>query len=265
MCSLRIKKNIKKVQNPTVSYAGNYSHWKDAVANSSGYDDSKIINKATKSFEKVLAGYYKCERDTFLFDKYQYSLPLLLGLCFTQKKVGHIQLLDFGGSFASNYFRNLDVLQEFDLTWTVVEQKKIVQNAREMITGIDNVSFVEEKDLNNLITNRGYNVVLFGSCLQFFEKPHEIVAKLSHNSVKSIIIEQTPIVHNDTSKLTVQKVGSPLYEASYPAWHFAEKELISWFKDNYELKYTFNGPHIINKWDEFQSQLEDYVFTRREL
>ena len=71
---------------PTISYDGNYECWEDAIADSKGYQDMEILNKATQSFEKILLGKYKCERDTFLFDKFQYSLPLLVGLNLVQKK-----------------------------------------------------------------------------------------------------------------------------------------------------------------------------------
>ena len=113
---------LRSKEYPTVSYHGNYSQWKDAIAHSVGYQDDKILEKATQSFEKIISGEFKCERDTFLFDHFQYSLPLLLGLNFIQQNEKKISLLDFGGSFASGYFRNFDVLKQFDLLWTVVER-----------------------------------------------------------------------------------------------------------------------------------------------
>lgn len=250
--------------NPTVSYEGNYLHWEDAVAASKGYEDSEIINKATQAFEEIVAGKHKCERDTFLYDEFQYSLPLLLGLNFMQRKVGKIHLLDFGGSFASSYFRNLDIVQEFDLSWTVIEQTSIVQKARRMTKGTEQLLFFEERELESLISNRAYNIILFGSCLQFLEKPKAVVSKLLHDALQTVVIEQTPVTQNGVSKLTVQQVGKPLYESSYPAWHFDEKDLLSWFENAFQLKYRFNGPHVINRCDGFFSQLEDYVFTRKE-
>lgn len=259
-CIRKIK--INKKTESTVSYFGNFSCWKDAISISKGYNDIEIINKATKSFKKVLSGEFKCERDTFLFNEYQYSLPLLLGLCFTQKKVNKIKLLDFGGSFASCYYRNLDALKQFDLSWTVVEQKSIVENAKKMIPEHKDLSFIKESELPQIIEKQDYNIVLFGSCLQFFEKPFDIISKVIHESVNTVILEQTPVIHQSSlSKITVQKIGKPLYESSYPAWHFAEKELLSWFKNKFKLRYRFNGPHIINNCEGFQSQLEDYVFT----
>ena len=259
------KIKINKITESTVSYFGNFSCWEDAISKSKGYNDIEILKKTTESFKKVLSGKFKCERDTYLFKEYQYSLPLLLGLCFTQKKVNKIKLLDFGGSFASCYYRNFDALKQFDLNWTVVEQKRIVENAKNMIPEDKSLSFIEESELQQIKEKRDYNVVLFGSCLQFFEKPFDIISKVIGDSVKTVILEQTPVIHESTlSRITVQKVGKPLYESSYPAWHFSEKELLSWFKDRFKLRYRFNGPHIINNCEGFQSQLEDYVFTIKE-
>ncbi len=248
---------------PTVSYEGDYESWNYAKDASSGYNDIIIANKAEQSFKEILAGNYKCERDTFLFKEFQYSLPLLLGLNLTQKEVAKINVLDFGGSFASSYFRNLDVLKEFDLQWTVIELSDLVRKARIMTKEFDQLLFLKEEDLDYLISTKAYNFVIFGSCLQFLENPEESASKVIHDSVKTIVVEQTPVKQNGTSKLTVQHVCKPVYESSYPAWHFAEDEIMSWFSEDFDLRYKFNGPHIVNECDGFQSQLEDYVFTRK--
>ena len=251
-------------ENPEVSYHGNYKNWDDALADSIGYQDEKIFFKTVQSFKKIISGEFKCERDTILFDQYEYSLPLLLGLNFFQKKKKNFSLLDFGGSFASAYFRNFDVVKEFDLIWTVIEQPKIVRQARSMVGNFDQLCFLEESELNRLISENRYSVVLFGSCLQFLKNPKQTVAKLLHNDLQVVIIERTPILYGSSTKLTVQQVNKPIYDSSYPAWHFAESELMSWFSNDFDLRYKFNGPHILNECDGFESQLEDYVFTRKE-
>jgi putative methyltransferase (TIGR04325 family) len=254
---------LRSKERPTIAYHGNYLQWKDAIAHSVGYQDEQILEKATQSFTKIISGEFKCERDTFLFDHFQYSLPLLLGLNFIQQNEKKISLLDFGGSFASGYFRNFDVLKRFNLLWTVVEQPNLVKRASSMTSNFPELYFKTENELNDLISEMEYNVVLFGSCLQFLQTPKQIVEKLSHSGLQAFVIERTPIVYEENTKLTVQQIREPIYESSYPAWHFAENELMSWFTDDFDLRYKFNGPHIINKCDGFQSQLEDYVFTRK--
>jgi len=254
---------FRSKRKPTVSYHGNYSQWKDAIDHSVGYQDDKILEKATQSFEKIISGEFKCERDTFLFNQFQYSLPLLLALNFIQQRIEKLSVLDFGGSFASGYFRNFDVLKQFNLLWTVVEQPNLVERASSMTRNYSELCFKTVNELNDLISKMEYNVVLFGSCLQFLQTPKQIVEKLSHSKLQAFVIERTPIVYEENTKLTVQEIHEPIYESSYPAWHFSEKELMSWFTYDFELRYKFNGPHIINKCDGFQSQLEDYVFTRK--
>ena len=255
--------NTDDKERPTVFYEGNYKKWEDTVASSQGYQDAKIFEKSKQSFSKVLSGEFKCERDTVLFEDYQYSLPLLLGLIFTQKKVKRIHVLDFGGSFASCYFRNFDILQEFDIEWTVLEQKEIVDIAKSLLPNDSKLNFIKNNDLEDFRNKKYYNVILFGSSLQFFEKPSEIVSNLTHDGVLSTIILQTPVTYNVPSKITVQHVNEPIYKATYPAWHFAEIELLSWFEKDFELRYKFQGPHIVNECDNFTSKYEDYVFTRK--
>ncbi len=254
---------FRSKKKPTVSYHGNYSQWKDAFAHSVGYQDDKILEKTTQSFEKIISGEFKCERDTFLFNQFQYSLPLLLALNFIQQRVKKLSVLDYGGSFASGYFRNFDVLKQLDLLWTVVEQANLVKRAYSMTRNYPDLCFKTENELNDLTSGMDYNVVLFGSCLQFLQNPKQIVEKLFHSKIEAIVIERTPIVYEENTKLTVQEIHEPIYESSYPAWHFSEKELMSWFTNDFELRYKFNGPHIINQCDGFQSQLEDFVFTRK--
>ena len=247
----------------TVSYKGSFESWEQATKNSIGYDSECILKKSNDSFDKIITGVQKCEKDTISFDEYQYSLPLLLGLNYISKAdKDNLNVLDFGGSFASSYFRNFDILENLDINWTVVEQKKIVEIALAKVKHINNLSFITSSELDHEKKKKSYNVVLFGSSLQFMQSPSDTIKNVIHQGVESIIFEQTPVVNSGERKLTVQKVREPIYDASYPAWHFNEKELVKWIGSTYRLRHKSINPHVTNHCEGFESKLFDFVFTK---
>lgn len=88
-------------------FFGNFSTRKDAVNASTGYNSDEIIKKVKESLLKVKSGEAIYERDSVLFDKINYSWPLLAGLLWiASQKADRLNLIDFGGSLGSSYFQN---------------------------------------------------------------------------------------------------------------------------------------------------------------
>ena len=76
-----------------------------------------------------------------------------------------------------------------------------------------------------------------------------------------MIFEQTPFVLSGSRQLTVQQIQEPIYDSSYPAWHFEENEFMTWIGDKYELRFKSHNPHVTNYCNKFTSTLIDLVFT----
>lgn len=246
-----------------VFYTGPFSNWSEAVSSSTGYCNSTITQKAVSAITKILSGEKKCEKDTILFDEYQYSLPLILGLNFTLKYIKQkITILDYGGSFASSFFRNFDILSNFNIRWIVVEQEHIVNIAKEKLYQFNNLEFISTSNFKTANPCLDYDVLLLGSSLQFLKHPEIELKILLKPCVKSLIFEQTPFVISGSTQLTVQQIREPIYDASYPAWHFDENEFLSWIGNHYQIKYQTHNPHVRNKCGNFTSTLKDYVFTQ---
>src|ERR1700686_2222088 len=88
-------------------FVGNYAAWADAKAASSGYVSDIILEKVKISLQKVKNGEAQFERDSVLFDKIEYSWPLLAGLLWVASREGNrLNLVDFGGSLGSSYYQN---------------------------------------------------------------------------------------------------------------------------------------------------------------
>src|SRR3954454_17330299 len=58
-------------------WSGDYKKWEDAKQLTHSYDDSIILDKVKQALLKVKSGEAVYERDSVLFDKIQYSWPLL--------------------------------------------------------------------------------------------------------------------------------------------------------------------------------------------
>ncbi len=246
-----------------VTYIGPFNSWSEALNSSTGYYDPAITVKAVSALNKILSGEKTCEKDTILFDDYQYSLPLILGINYILKSIkGKIVVLDYGGSFASSFFRNFDILKGFDIQWIVVEQENIVEIARKKLNHFKELKFITDSDFKKTDNSFHYDIVLFGSSLQFLKNPSLEISKLLHRGLRSMIFEQTPFVVTGSRQLTVQQIKEPIYVSSYPAWHFEECEFMTWIGNKYKLRYKSQNPHVTNYCDNFTSVLNDLVFTK---
>jgi putative methyltransferase (TIGR04325 family) len=246
----------------SVSYIGPFTTWDEAVNASTGYNDPTITKKAVSALNMILSGEKLCEKDTILFDEYQYSLPLILGINYIAKSInGKIVVLDYGGGFASSFFRNIDILRQFDIHWIVIEQEDVVKIAIQKLSSFRELQFISVSDFKEEKETIEYDVLLFGSSLQFLENPELEVSKVINEGVKSIIFEQTPFVISGSRQLTVQQIREPIYDSSYPAWHFDQNEFLAWIGNQYELRYKSHNPHVMNYCNNFASTLKDYVFT----
>ena len=249
--------------NEVVSYSGNYTTWGEAESESKGYDQKNIFEKNLFALEQILAGNKKCEKDTILFDDYQYSFPTILGLNFALNQEDNpISVLDYGGGFASSYFRNYKVLKNFQLNWAVVEQDHIVEVGTQKFKDINQISFLTNAQLHESVDKFNFDIVLLGSSIQFFANPAKILKSFYSQNLNSIVVEQTPFVKHGPSRITIQNVKEPVYDASYPAWHFNEIEFRSWIPPHFETEYRMVNPHVSNTCLGFTSYLIDIVFVR---
>jgi putative methyltransferase (TIGR04325 family) len=75
-----LKKNSK------YGWKGSYSNWQTAIQHSKGYNASNILQKIKGATLKVKTGEAVYERDSVLFEKIEYSWPLLASLMWVATK-----------------------------------------------------------------------------------------------------------------------------------------------------------------------------------
>ena len=230
-------------------FRGEYKDWETAQCFSIGYDSEVILNKTKDALLKVKNGEAVYERDSFLFDKVQYSWPILSALLYVASNNDNkLNLIDFGGSLGSSYYQNrafLDSLKE--LKWNIIEQSSVVKCGQENFTN-EHLGFYSQID--ECMKENSPMVAFISGTLQYLPKPYDILDQLFKNKIEFILFDRL-VVNDCRDLITVQNVDPVIYAASYPLWIFKEKNIIDYFaKNNYELMVDFDslgGNFIIQK------------------
>jgi putative methyltransferase (TIGR04325 family) len=236
---------INRILKRNIAIIGNYSSWKKALENSTGYNDDKIFLKLKESFLKILDGKAQYERDTVLFYGKKINYPLIQIINQVRVKLKKkIDILDFGGSFASIYFQNKSILKNnLFYSWSVVEQKKIIKYAtskqiyKRLIGLYDNLYFYP--CLINFYKYHNPDLALFSGVLQYLKQPYDVLQSLIEKKVKYILILRTPL-HDKQEQIMVQIVPKSIYKSSYPIRIFNDKDFLNFFKNHNYKRVKIN-------------------------
>ncbi len=237
-----LKKIYRSVFPVTKKYGwfGNYKCWDEAMKHSKGYNANNILKKVKHAVLKVKNGEAVYERDSVLFDKIQYSQPLLDTFKLIADEYNlYLNVIDFGGSLGSSYFQNRNFLSHLkSLTWNVVEQTHFVACGNEFIKD-DHLQFYNSID--DALKNNPAQVLFLSSVLQYLEMPYVRIKEFLNYNFKYIIIDRTAFIEGEKDRLTVQKVPPEIYNASYPSWFFSEHKFVTAFLNKYELLSQFDS------------------------
>lgn len=238
------------------SFWGNYISWKAATKASSGYDNPELLEKVVASAKRVRDGHAVYARDGVNFQEVEYSWPMVAGLMCLAAAQGELNVLDFGGAFGSSYlqFKSLALSME-KFSWNIIEQEKMVQVGRKEFTQ-DSLDFYSSID--ECLNEKKCNVVVAASVLQYMPDPMSTIDSLASVGAEMIIVDRTPFwLSQHEKQLSVQKVKSSIYKASYPCWFFNYEELLQRFKSH--------GYDVFNEYkDSIADDVYVNVFTRAE-
>ena len=231
---IKSKNQVKAIH----GWFGNYKTWQQAKDDCTGYDNPEILNKVKEAILKVKNGEAVYERDSVIFDKLEYSAPLLNMLkSIAKENDNKLNILDFGGSLGSTYFQYRSLLTDLNkINWFVVEQPHFVECGKKFIEDI-NLKFYHTID--EVLQKNNISVLFLSSVIQYFEKPYEFIDKILQYDFKYIIIDRTAFIENEHERITTQIVPEFIYHASYPAWFFNENKFISVMHKKYEIVDSF--------------------------
>ena len=240
---VKILKKIFIKEKLQYGWFGNYSTWEQAKSNCTGYESDIILEKCKNAFLKVKNGEAVYERDSVLFDKVEYSYPLLAGLMWVAAQYsGKLNVIDFGGSLGSTYFQNKLFLKDLnDVKWNIVEQEKFVDAGKELISNEELSFFYSIKECYDYYKNEKPNSIILSGVIQYMEDPLLFLKEIISIGFNFIIIDRTLFNKEKGNILTIQKVPAEIFDASYPCWFLDKDNFMDLFKDKYELINKFEG------------------------
>lgn len=202
------------------------------------YGDRSILDQVHASTLRVKHGEAEHERDGVVFDRIEYSWPLLAALLWSAaRNGGRLSVLDLGGALGSTYFQNRRFLSELDhVDWAVVEQPEFVEMGRRDIAD-GRLSFHEDLGAADVAVRP--NVAICSSVLQYLPSLDAVTEGLRRTSVTTLIIDRTPVHESDDHVLTIQRVPSTIYRASYPAWILSLPRMLAALSRDWDLVEEF--------------------------
>ena len=240
-------------------YFGSYDSWDTVLQKTTGYDSEVILNKVKNAMLQVKESQAVYERDSVLFDKTQYSWPLLAGLLrIAALNKNRLSVLDFGGSLGSSYYQNKVFLSDLaELRWSVVDQEAFVRCGKEYLT-TSNLKFYY--DIESCLNYENPDVIILSGVLQYLKQPYQFIESMLEGQFEHIIVDRTSFLLNDQDRLTVQKVSPKIYNASYPAWFLSINKFKQIFRPKYDLLIEFEA---LGKSNLPKSVFKGFIFSRK--
>ena len=236
-----IKRIYSKINaRKNLSWHGDYSSWKEAKRNCTGYESNDILEKVKNSLLKVKSGEYVYERDSVLFEKIEYSYPLLTVLLWVAGiNNNKLNVIDFGGSLGSTYYQNKSFLDHLELLrWNIVEQENFVKCGKE---NFENEELKFYYSIDDCLNENDTKLILFSSVVQYLENPFDFLNEVVEKGVEFILFDRTSIINSNDHRLCVQTSIQYEKEDTYPVWLFNEEKFMDIFKKKYKLIFDFNA------------------------
>jgi len=235
----RKKSKRKKPQSAYGWFKTNLS-WSNAKTRCTGYDEDLILEQCKNSLLKVKNGEAVYERDSVLFDKIEYSWPLLTALMLAAANhEGKLRVLDLGGSLGSTYYQNKKFLQQLkSVNWNIVEQERFVDCGKQYFES-STLKFC--KTIDECIKTSLPNVAIVSSVLQYVENPYGMLQSLIDTRIDYLIFDRTAFNTTNQDMLTIQKVPPEIYRASYPAWFLNKERVMQMILVSYDIIESFNS------------------------
>jgi len=239
-------------------WKGNYNTWEEAQKKCTGYDSDIIFSKVRESLLKVKKGEAVFERDSIIFDKIQYSFPLLSALSIVALNKGKLNIADFGGSLGSSYYQNRAFFKNLsEFNWNVIEQSHFVTEGQKTFAD-NNLHFFYT--IEECTEKYKIDILLLASVLQYIENPYALLDTIFSQNIEYIMIDRTPVMTLGEERITIQKVPKNIYEAQYPCRIFNEQKLINYISKRYDLLFESQSPERMNI---NNAILKAYFFKKR--
>lgn len=225
-------------------WKGNYPSWNAAVKASKGYDAPEILDKVKTAALKVKSGEAAFERDSVLFFQPDYSFPLLSSLLSVALEQKRLHVLDYGGSLGSLYFQHKNFFCPVSMfQWHIIEQRHFVETGKKYFA---NHQLFFHQSVKECMLHYPMDVALFGSSLQYLEDPFQVLDEIVKSGIAYLVIDRTPLMITQPSRITVQRVHPSIYKASYPCRLLNKTELLLHLQPHFSLVSQWQHHDRIN-------------------
>lgn len=208
-------------------FTGPFADWSSALQTSDTWDEPVITEKTLEMSLKVKNGEIEFQQDTVPQDRIIYSETILAFLALVaQENSGQIDLVDFGGSLATNYFQNRRIVYSAaaarGLRWLIVERPDIARLGNEHFAN-DHLRFYDK--VETLVFSESMpRSVLFNGSLQYIEQPEEALKEVLDCGATVIAFDRLLTSSHTHDEIYVQHPNPErYYDASYPVWVFSQE------------------------------------------
>ena len=215
-------------------YVGVYDNQIELKINLSKTDISQIIGDNDVKNEHVAAQIEKNRNlsDDFKNNKRETWAPRETFLCnaLTLFPSKEINILDIGGGLRPCYF-TLNYSLSQNIKCHVMEFENIVKGAKEIFSNIPNLTYSSEYPINEI-----FDVIYFGSSIQYFDDLDKIFNKIKNYQSKIIVFSYSPFAEEHKTFTT----GAYTFHRKFitPTTIYNINEFIDYFsKNNYKLKH----------------------------
>ena len=239
LSSLSYVRRKREPRSAPVEYGwfGDYSSWAEAAGQASGYNANHILANVELAALKVKRGECVFERDASCHYEQFFNWPLLASFfyCACQTN-GCLRVLDFGGALGSTYMQYRAEWKGLQsLEWSVVEQPHYVLSGKKHF---EDQTLRFYKTVEDAIRDRGADIILLSSVIDYIEKPYELLQSIAGQKVRWILLDRTGFSLEGRDRLTFQKVPPCIYDASYPCWFLDPQRVRSLFTE-YRIVWDF--------------------------
>jgi putative methyltransferase (TIGR04325 family) len=251
---------IRSGRSGEIRFEGNYADWDKALQASGSYDNAAIVRKMCEAELAVKKGDAVDARDGVVFDRMQFSLPVVAALGRAARRLTRpLRVIDFGGAFGGSY-RQYKAFYGDAISWAIVEQPDIVRLGEEHFR---NRELEFHRSLSAAFSAAPADVALLSSVLQYLREPYALLADIARASAGHIVIDRTPCSRAERDVLTVQHVPPEIYAASYPCWIFSRQRLLSALSGQFTVLASFSDGSGIWRTEAAEFELAGFMLDRR--
>lgn len=230
----RLKTSYQDLTHEQLCFYGRYESWESAQRDTSGYDDSRIVQQVLEATLSIKDRDCCYERDGVIFEGYQWNHQVLASLLYVtiNLKKTDISLIDFGGALGSIRFQHpfLTAIQ-----WNVIEQTEYVNIGRKHI---HEITFWKSLDEFYKKGNSA-DILIVSSVLMYLRDPYTCFEDIARRGIRYLLLDRTYFSPSE-DMIVAEYVPEDICCSSYPA-HLLSRESIF-------DTLTSNGYEMVTSW-----------------